>query len=339
MYNTIKTIAVIYILLSVSLISYSQEYESLLGFDQYTNPEILVITNRLSDQEGLVFINQVDTINPLKVFSVTYNDSSFSVVPTTIKSYINSHQTEEYVVFVHGDGKTFLHAAVRGLDIQNTYGVQVIVFAWPSRRDDGKVFNNFSTSLDNLKLSEGHFVDLIDSMALVKESCWKNDHQVKMSIFLHSLGNEYLPQYVAGKKNHSHPKLFNNLVINAAAVNSKDHYLWVENLDIQEQIFVNSNAKDLNLNGLRIISAYSYLMGELLLKPLACNATYVNFSEAIGFKLPPGRSHTYYIGEHVTKSEHVRSYYSDLFHGKMPDFKNPSLFFLRSDGYGYNIIY
>ena len=339
MYNILKTIVLLVVLLTVSFVSFSQEYESLLGFDQYTNPEILVVTNRLSDQEKLDFLNQVDTLNPLKAFAVTYIDSSFSVVPTTIKSYINSHQGNEYVVFVHGDGKTFLHATVRGLDIQNTYGVQVIVFAWPSRRDDGQVYNNFSTSLENLKLSEKHFIALIDSMALVKESYLKNDSQVRMSLFMHSLGNEYLPQYVAGEKSHSHPKLFNNLVINAAAVNSKDHHLWVEKLDLQEQIFINSNAKDINLNGLRIISAYGYLMGELLVEPLARNAIYVNFSEAIGFKLPPGRSHTYYIGNHVVKSKHVRSYYSDLFHGLTPNFDDSTLFILRSDGYGYDIIY
>ncbi len=321
--------------------SQAQEYKSLLGFDKFENPEILVITNRLDGEKPNEFLNKVDTTKPLRVFSVTYVDSAFVIVPTTIKSYVQKHNSafSDYVLFVHGDGKTFLHAAVRGLDIQNTYGVQVIVFAWPSRRDDGQVFNNFATSLKNLQLSENHFAALIDSMSVVKHDYLKSNPDVKMNLFFHSLGNEYLPQYVKDSKKNRHQDFFNNLVINAAAVSSEGHHSWVEKLDIQQHIFINSNAKDVNLNGLRIISAYGYMVGELLVEPLATNAYYVNFSDAIGFKLPPGRSHTYYIGEHVVNSAHVKGYYSDLFHGNVPDFNNTTRFKKRKDGFGYDIVY
>lgn len=339
-YN-IQFVYLLIIFLFCNVFARAQEYQSLLGFNNYVNTEILVLTNRMNDHDTTDFRNEVDALSPLKVYSVTYVDSSFLVVPTTIKSYIQKHEVlgNEYVLFVHGDGKTFLHAAVRGLDIQNTYGVQVIVFAWPSRRDDGQVFNNLSTSLINLKLSGNHFAALIDSVALIKEEYKTKSIPLNFSMFLHSLGNEYLPQYVVSMDSTNHTKLFNNLVINAAAVNSKGHNSWVEKLNIQENIFINSNAKDVNLNGLRIISAYGYLMGELLVEPLAVNASYVNFSNAIGLKLPPGRSHTYYIGEHVAKSQNIRKYYSDLFHGKYPNFKDETMFILRKDGYGYDIIY
>jgi len=341
MRNNIKSVFILAFFLLCNLITKAQEYKSLLGFESFVNPEILVITNRVNGVGTTDFLNEVDTLSPLKVYSVTYIDSSFLIVPTTIKSYIQMHEVlgNEYVLFVHGDGKTFLHAAVRGLDIQNTYGVQVIVFAWPSWRDDGQVINNFGASLENLKLSESHFAALIDSVASLKEAYVKDSVQLKFSLFLHSLGNEYLPQFVASYDSNNHVRLFNNLIINAAAVNSKGHNSWVEKLNMQENIFINSNAKDVNLNGLRIISSYGYLMGELLVEPLATNALYVNFSRAIGFKLPPGRSHTYYIGEHVEKSEKVKKYYSDLFHGKYPDIQDESIFTQRKDGYGYDIIY
>jgi len=322
-------------------VSQAQEYESLLGFDNYKNPEILVITNRMDGEIANEFLNKVDTTKPLRAFSVTYVDSAFLIVPTTIKSYVQQHNSpdSDYVLFVHGDGKTFLHAAVRGLDIQNTYGVQVIVFAWPSRRDDGQVFNNFASSLENLQLADNQFAALMDSMAVIKHDYLAGHPGIKLNLFLHSLGNEYLPRYVANPAKIQHPGLFNNLVINAAAVNSQDHQLWVEKLDIQRHIYINSNAKDVNLNGLRIISAYGYMVGELLVEPLATNAYYVNFSDAIGFKLPPGRSHTYYIGEHVANSTHIKGYYSELFHGRVPDFDNPAVFKIRKDGFGYDIIY
>jgi len=336
-----KRILVLIVFIMSIAISSAQEYESLLGFDKFENPEILVITNRMDGNQPNEFINKVDTTRPLRAFSVTYVDSSFAIVPTTIKSYFQQHGSagSDYVLFVHGDGKTFLHAAVRGLDIQNTYGVKVIVFAWPSRRDDGQVFNNFATSLENLQLADNQFAALMDSMAVIKHNYLKSNPDIKMNLFLHSLGNEYLPRYVANPRKIQHSGLFNNLVINSAAVNSKGHQLWVEKLDIQQHIFINSNAKDVNLNGLRIISAYGYMVGELLVEPLATNAYYVNFSDAIGFKLPPGRSHTYYIGEHVVNSAHVKGYYSDLFHGNVPDFNNTTRFKKRKDGFGYDIVY
>lgn len=319
-----------------------QELESLLGFEHYNNPEILVVTNRLqTNADSLAFYNQVDTNNAIRAFMVTYSDSAFAIVPSTIKGYIRAHDYPgaDYVVFVHGDGKTFLHAAVRGLDIQNTYGVQVIVFAWPSRRDDGAVISNFTSSLDNLKVSSGHFDALIDSVDQIRSSYLENNSSAAFTLFLHSLGNEYLPQFVEGSGYLKSHQPFDNLVINAAAVNSKDHAAWVEKLNIQKQIYINSNAKDVNLNGLRIISAYGYLVGELLLEPVAENAVYVNFTDAIGFKLPPGRSHTYYIGEHVSESPNVRNYYYELFHGRQPNLNNKCMFKKRGDAFGWDFIY
>ncbi len=321
---------------------YCQDFESLLGFDYYTNPDILVLTNRLPvSGDSTTFVNKVDTASPLRAFCVSFSDSVLTVVPTTIKDYIKTHDypDADYVLFVHGDGKTFLHSAVRGLDIQNTYGVQVIVFAWPSRRDDGAIVSNFTTSLDNLKISAKHFSALVDTMDVIKTNYLADNRNAKVTLFLHSLGNEYLPQFVSDSGYMKSHQPYDNIIVNAAAVNSKDHNVWVQKLNIQKNIYINSNAKDVNLNGLRIISAYGYLLGELLVEPVANNAVYVNFTEAIGFKLPPGRSHTYYIGEHVAESPNVRSYYNDLFHGLQPNLENNSLFRKRNDVFGYDLIY
>ena len=75
---------------------------------------------------------------------------------------------------------------------------------------------------------------------------------------------------------------------------------------------------DRNLNGLRIISKYKFLLGEKLSMPLSDSVTYFNFSNSIGGKWPPGRSHTFFVGKVNNKSQNIRQYYSDIFHGIMP---------------------
>jgi len=335
---------IIFLLILLNLSAQAQEFESIIGTDNYVNSNILVITNRLADSNtkmiNPVFRNIVDSTSPLKFYNVKYEDGNFIAKETTISDYFSnsSDQFNDWLLFVHGDGKTFIRAAARGLDIQNYYKVNVIVFAWPSRLPGNSMTKHFKASLRNAEKSTGDLLVLMDSL---KELRYNNDEYFKnshLSVMYHSLGNKILKlsaDSINTKFNHDY--IFDNQILNAAAVNQQGHKEWVEKINIQKRLFNNSNVFDLNLNGLRIISPLKYLLGERLFTPLSDSVLYFNFTETIGTRLPPGKSHTYYLGM-PEKFPGVKRYYHEIFHGLMPDTTDASYIKRRKDGFGYDVL-
>jgi hypothetical protein len=83
-------------------------------------------------------------------------------------------------------------------------------------------------------------------------------------------------------------------------------------------------------------------MGEQLgvspVKPIAANATYISFTKVVGFKIPPGPSHTYFLGSTLAGSENIRKFHTNIFHGNEVKLNDKSMFRLRDDGLGYDIL-
>lgn len=339
--NKMQKLLILIIILS-GLSLKSQEVFPLIGEENYTDREVLVITNRLENsltsENHPVFENLVDTSHSIKSFVVVYKDGEFSMKKTNISEYIKrkSKNNKNWLVFVHGDGKTFVHAALRGLDIQNYYNVNLIVFAWPSRLVGHYGGKQFKASLKNSTLSVKHYLELFDSLKTLRY----DEHlfsATKLSIMHHSLGNR-LPELCSDKiqKDFGDTIVFDNFIFNAAAVNEKNHRLWADKIRIQQRKINNSNLWDRNLNGLRIISSYKFLMGERLSKPLSDSILYFNFSNSVGGKWPPGRSHTYYLGI-TEKNQGIKRYYNEIFNGLMPDTTDASYIQKRKDGFGWDV--
>jgi len=287
-----------------------------------------------------IFKNSVDTTSPLKYYDVRFDDGNFISKETTLSDYFHNspENLNDWLLFVHGDGKTFIRAVARGLDIQNYYKINVIVFAWPSRLPGGSMTEHFKASLLNAEKSTGDLIELIDSLKYLREENTEYFKNYHLSAMYHSLGNKILKlaaDSIDGKFKKDY--IFDNQILNAAAVNQQGHKQWVEKINIQKRLFNNSNVFDLNLNGLRIISPLKYLLGERLFIPLSDSVLYFNFTETIGTRLPPGKSHTYFLGM-PEKFPGVKRYYHEIFHGIMPDTTDASYIEKRKDGFGYNVL-
>lgn len=104
--------------------------------------------------------------------------------------------------------------------------------------------------------------------------------------------------------------LFDNIIINAAAVKQQNHTHWVEKLNIQKRIFITSNNMDFNLKGAAIIRLAEQL--GIRNKQYARNAFYVNFSDFATSE------HNLFLGRsqlEKTKPQIFR-FYDLAFHGK-----------------------
>lgn len=285
--------------------------------------EVIAITNRVFEvkDDKYIFKNQVDTSNTLAVFHSThiqdFNISLEKFSEEQLENYITSRDGN-WLLFVHGDFKTFELAVLRAMDIGETYGVNVIVFCWPSKDPDISGTRNFKNSKANVFKSEEDFMELLELFRTFD----KNDilAQDSLSAFFHSLGNLYLKNYT--QCIHPKQKVFTNLIMNSAAVEQENHNYWVDSLDLQERVYILFNKRDFTLNGLRIFTPAGKQLGERISDTVARNAIYLDFSKIIGHEFPTWNSHSFYIGDMTIEHPPVKKIYWQLFHSMPLDINN-----------------
>lgn len=302
-----------------------------LAFEK--NSEILVITNRvthLTTSKSPIFENTVDTSGQLKFYTVRKDDernlelfemTSSDLVSKMVTTYNN------WVLFVHGDSKTFEDAVLRGFKIQELHHVNVVVFSWPSKQNRVVGSKNFRISKKHVEQSLEHFSYLIHFFKHIRESHHIFFKKHSLSLFMHSLGNYYLELFIKKKQPlKSTPIVFDNIIINAAAVSQRHHKSWVNQLQMQENIFIISNTHDFNLKGLRLFAMRGRQLGEVVRVPFSEKAYYINFTRSVGFRFPTGTTHTYFINAIPKKSDNIRLFYTEILHGRMPDLTDEQRF-------------
>ncbi|MBU2651028.1 MAG: alpha/beta hydrolase [Bacteroidetes bacterium] len=315
-------------------------------FGQEQDSCIWIITNRTinpPDEPGMFFGSKVDPQGRLRFVKgckcpmERWNYQLRSDLNDLLQDMPSG---KDIVVFVHGDYKAFDEAADRGLEIENTYDVNVLLFTWPSRLPESFGTKNFKNSQNNVRLSAGQFynmLELIQEYKTAPDSPWKNS---RLTMFHHSLGNYFLERVATDSSItiNLQPGLFDNLVLNAAAVNAEGHEKWLEKINFARNIYVTSNKMDFNLNGVRFFTNDGKQLGERIYPPLAGNAIYINFTETVGFRTPTGASHTYFLGEIMEEIPNLREFYNTIFHGEQPDLSDTTLFRVNTEGLGYDLI-
>jgi esterase/lipase superfamily enzyme len=324
---------------------FCQMIESAYGDRLEPGTSIYVITNREADPSrgNPFFLNQVKSDPSLTFLHVTYRgNDSLEIVPMDSTGFLSGimSKSSDWLLFVHGDSKTFGQAVMRGFDIQHLYAVNVIVFSWPSKAPDVNGIKNFKNSRQNVIKSSGHFTSVICLMRSFRTLNPAFQSGAKLSMFLHSLGNYYLEHIVERTTSVcGPPAVFDNLIVNAAAVNQEHHRDWVEQLSFQNRIYITANVSDFNLKGVRIFTKDGKQLGEKVKSPLAANASYIHFTKAVGLRFPTGITHTYFIGKVADTSDNIRLFYHDIMHGGAPDFEHSGMFEPHRKGWGYEIIY
>ena len=319
----------IIVLIAIILIAPTMKGQEKVDYRFELKPgiETIAITNRTFDiKDGLYYFNNsIDTNRTLAFFhSEHIGDFEIKLKKLSyeeIERYI-SKKTGKWLLFVHGDFKTFELAVLRAMDIGETYGINVMVFCWPSKDPDISGTRNFKNSKANVYKSEKDFMELLE----IFRDFDKNDilGRDSLSAFFHSLGNLYLKNYT--ECIHPRQKAFSNLIMNSAAVEQEDHNHWVENLEIQERVYILFNKHDFTLNGLRIFTPAGKQLGERIKDTLADNAIYLDFSSVVGHEFPTWNSHSFYIGDMPVEYPHVGEVYWNLFNSKELDLLDTNIY-------------
>ena len=208
----------------------------------------------------------------------------------------------DFLVYVDGHGKTFGQAIERGFELTDRFNINMLVFDWPS---DYLSLQKTVNSADEVSAS---FVKAMRTLNTLYESHYYNS---SVSVMFHSMGNRILKNISSTYLLEKMPRnLFDNIIINAAAVKQQNHTHWVEKLNIQKRIFITSNNMDFNLKGAAIIRLAEQL--GIRNKQYARNAFYVNFSDFATSE------HNLFLGRsqlEKTKPQIFR-FYDLAFHGK-----------------------
>lgn len=307
----------------------------------FSDASIPVITCRMNDTlfRGCdAFLNSIDQDDPLKIYNFSYiADSGYCNRLESLTDLAKAtDDNEKLLLFVHGHYKSFTDAAMSGLKIQNLYDVKVLAYSWPAMMNRSPGARNYLYSKKNVEAGTAAFRELLELIRDFKAIRSLSGKEVHISLCLHSLGNYFLERMVKDTLLFSLPEdLFENIIINAAAVDQEGHSEWIGKLNIQKRIYITSNEKDFNLAGVRSFTDSGVQLGRRPELPHSDKAVYVDFTKAVGFRLKTGATHNYFTGEMALKNRKIHQFFEDLFHGRPVDLKDESVFREKEKGMGY----
>ena len=307
----------------------------------FRDASIPVITCRMNDtlSRGCdAFLNRIDQDNPLKIYNFSYvSDSGYCNRLESLTDLAKATgDNDEILLFVHGHYKSFTDAAISGLRIQNLYDIKVLAFSWPSMMNRSPGAKNYLFSKGNVEAGTAGFRDLLLLIRDFKVAQSFSGREVKISLCLHSLGNYFLERMVNDTLLCDLPgDLFENIIINAAAVEQEGHSEWVDKLNIQKRIYITSNEKDFNLAGVRSFTDSGVQLGKHTELPHSDKAVYVDFTDAVGFRFPTGATHNYFTGKMALKNRKIHQFFEDLFHGRSVNLKDEFTFREKGNGTGF----
>lgn len=339
-----QSLFILNLLFILPLSLFSQELKPHLK-DSSANSDIFLLSHleaSANKDSCLNLSNYYDYQNPMKLFRFSERaDSSYCQTLEQIGDiYANTKSSEAFVLMIHGAGKTLKEAVSEAKEVKKLYGVNVLIYNWPAM-----VGNSYDTkNLKGIKakVDEGidRFAELLILVEQMQGDLQKEGRNTKWTLFLHSIGNYFLESAVLNNKLPVFEKpLFENVILNAAAVDSRGHALWLEKIKLQKRIYVNSNKKDMILKGLKYLTQAKTQLGSKAILPLANNAFYVDFTSAIGKQKPVYKSHSYYFKTIAEQSDALQKYYSIVFRGEEVEWNNNAMFIPNPKNRIHTILY
>jgi hypothetical protein len=302
-----------------------------------SDTNIVIITNRKFDaqnKDGFFFGNEIDSDGKLRYLVASCNQNKWRIcLKESFEQAMQSIKiNNDFLFIVHGDGKTFPNLLDRSIRTERLYGLNLLVFDWPSKVPGYSRMKNYFNSRRNAGVSINAFKEALKIFGNYRLANTTINDTIHCSLFVHSLGNYILKGLVENSMDTSIKMEFDNLIMNAPAVQQKGHKSWVGKMNFQKRIYITSNQKDRTLYGAHIVT-FRRQLGEKLRKPLADNASYINFKNLVGKK------HNYYLDlELFSDHPSIREFYKDIFHGEYLDPLNKLRFKVRKDGLGYDIL-
>ncbi|MCD4788617.1 MAG: alpha/beta hydrolase, partial [Bacteroidales bacterium] len=292
-----------------------------------TDRFIIVSTRNFIPENGYDYLAGVHPNHAEFIFLVSkFEDSTFITPCNNVKEAIRVlDRGNDFLVYVHGHGKTFEENLGRGLEVIERYGINLIMFDWPTNC----LF--IRNSIINSKKVTENFAQVLHAS---HQTISQYFPQSTFSIIFHSMGNHLAKNLVEmGFTEKISPDIFDNLILNAAAVSQKGHSSWVEKLNIQKRLYIIYNDGDMALWTVKCFRL-SKQLGTGVRLITAKNAVYLSFSNVATTE------HNLFLGRNEVEKRDSRFYYlySTLFRGLVIDLEDSFQLSEMLDGKVYNLL-
>ena len=279
----------------------------------------LIVTNRpylANSPDGEVFPNEVSEHRKVSYFLAACDGDMWLL--NRMENFLDGMSAidngKDILLFVHGHGKSFPAVLTRGHQVGDRYDVSVILFDWPSYN------SNFNKSLSRVRRCGENYYNLLLQLQNYRSSNMLPGQH--MSMLLHSLGNYFLTHLVVnGNNQYIDGTIFDNIIMNSAAVRSKEHGEVLSEIRMQQNLYVIFNRNDKVLRGAHLLTS-GKMLGNVVIEPIVEGATYIDFTQVAGTQ------HTYFAGYHQFEFDlpAFSLVFDKAIHGKEVDLSNPDLF-------------
>ena len=149
--------------------------------------------------------------------------------------------------FVHGFNQSFDKNLEKSFLVQKMHDVAVVAFSWPSN-PGGFVLDEYWHAKQTARASVGALDSALEKFGRYITTPFDEDSlagcRVRISLITFSLGNFLLQNYVAGALYDTGARLFENVVLCQADVDSGGHGEWVDRINLGKRLYVTINEDD-----------------------------------------------------------------------------------------------
>ncbi|MDH5639167.1 MAG: alpha/beta hydrolase, partial [Nitrospinota bacterium] len=251
----------------------------------------------------------------------------------------------KWLFMIHGAGQPTVGALEQAARVESLHGVNVILFMWPSwsRVLSLTVLVKMAPMMIRragvtwpkaaLALGYGLYEEkmkqyqqarekaktcrtaLDAALRMVQENFTAKAEEVEgfsMNMMAHSLGALVVESMTRDPALPGPGKMFGNVILNAADVDSEGHAQWASELTVGQRLYVIQNRYDAALQASRSLAGNPRRLGAKLKGELAENVTaYIDLSPGKG----SAARHTFFLMEEE-KNREIKKLYTSLFHGE-----------------------
>ena len=240
------------------------------------------------------------------------NDMDFNNVPS--RSAFKEFKTilleaqKNCVFYVHGYNKEFEESIDQGWALQKRYGVGVLAFSWAS--NPGGIppweYNNARA----IAGASSPAIDMtLEKLARYMREEADGDCEISLNLLTHSLGNYLFQRFVEKPLFAGKTRIFDNLILHQADVDSEGHETWVNKLKYARRIYATVNERDKILDISDVINPDR--LGNTASGLVADRAVYFDFTD--GHKVK--KTHQLF-GKLADKNPVVKEFFTNVLNGE-----------------------
>ena len=147
------------------------------------------------------------------------------------------------VVFVHGFNQSFATGLKKCKEIQDTYGVEVVGFSWPSNTG-GVGLSEYEAAKASARLSVNALDRMLQKLSSYLGAHLLDDCSLSFNLLAHGASASMLENLVRLPLFSRRARIFDNVILHQADVDSPGHCEWVDRARLGKRVYITLNESD-----------------------------------------------------------------------------------------------